>query len=84
MTIHIAQKAQIRWQCRRGMLELDILLLAFFDMYYDKLNTKAQELFVKLLEATDPELYSWLLGESVPPDDLQRIVTRIRESNSCG
>lgn len=56
-------KAKIRWQCRRGMLELDILLISFFDDCYDTLSRTEQEGFVRLLEYPDPDLYHWLLHE---------------------
>lgn len=58
---------KVRWQCRRGMLELDILLLPFVDKCYSALSAEQQETFVQLLKQTDQELYLWLLGRAVPP-----------------
>lgn len=79
MMIKMPPKAQIRWQCRRGMLELDILLLSFFESHYDTLSVKEQEAFIKLLEASDPSLYSWLIGEmSAPTVELQNLILLIR------
>jgi antitoxin CptB len=60
--------ARIRWGCRRGMLELDLLLQPFFDAKFASLTPKQQADFVKLLEATDPELYAWLMGHEQPID----------------
>lgn len=78
MAINIVSKSQIRWQCRRGMLELDIMLISFFDHHYDTLSPKEQELFVALLEASDADLYAWLLGEEIPDCKLQAMVMCIR------
>lgn len=32
------RRARIRWQCRRGMLEIDAILLPFFDKHFDALS----------------------------------------------
>lgn len=58
--------AQIRWRTRRGMLELDMLLLRFLDEHYDTLTDSDKELFAELLEESDPNLFSWLLGHTQP------------------
>ena len=41
---------RLRWSCRRGMLELDVLLGNFLEEAYFGLTPSEQELFVKLLE----------------------------------
>lgn len=51
----------LRWQCRRGMLELDLLLLPFFDKHYLDLSAPKQALFVELLSWQDPDLYQVLV-----------------------
>jgi antitoxin CptB len=59
---------KIRWQCRRGMLELDIVLEKFFDSTFLKLNAAEQQAFINLLDQPDPMLYAWLLGHEEPAD----------------
>lgn len=61
-------RSQVRWRCHRGMLELDLILLAFFDQHYDQLSELQQKTFVQLLESNDPQLYAWLLTEERPED----------------
>jgi len=61
-------KARLRWQCRRGMLELDYILLAFLDHQFDNLNTTEQRLFETLLTHQDKNLISWILNKSSPTD----------------
>jgi antitoxin CptB len=59
---------KLRWQCRRGMLELDLLLLPFFENHYSQLSEENKENFVRLIANTDQDLYAWLVkGE--PPQD---------------
>ncbi len=57
----------VRWQCRRGMLELDILLLSYFDKKYEHLPIVQQKAFVALLSHSDQQLYAWLIGTETPP-----------------
>lgn len=57
----LTSEARIRWQCRRGMLELDLLLLRFFDRYYLQLDGATQKLFEQFLTNNDQDLYSWLV-----------------------
>ena len=44
------QKARIKWGCRRGMLELDVVIMPFFEECFDSLQEQEQREFVSLLE----------------------------------
>ena len=54
--------SKLRWQCRRGMLELDLLLNRFVEHEAETLSAEEIERFKSLLEQPDPVLYAWLLG----------------------
>ncbi|MGA2654463.1 MAG: succinate dehydrogenase assembly factor 2 [Gammaproteobacteria bacterium] len=72
-------KNQLRWACRRGMLELDQLLMTFFDDCFDALPTDEQNTFVALLEEADQDLYNWILGVSLCANPkIQALCDRIR------
>jgi antitoxin CptB len=58
----------LRWACRRGMLELDILLGNFLEKAYIHLPGNEQVLFVNLLKCEDQDLFEWLTGKKIPPD----------------
>ncbi|MFC3909275.1 succinate dehydrogenase assembly factor 2 [Legionella dresdenensis] len=68
MMIEAARKAKIKWQCRRGMLELDLILNRFIDNKLDNLAEPQILSFEKLLLTPDPELYSWLIDSHFPTD----------------
>jgi len=73
------RKAKITWQCRRGMLELDLVLNPFIQSGLDKLDEQQIQLFETLLEQADPVLYSWLMGSTQPEDEeLASLVEHIR------
>lgn len=74
-----SRKAKLLWHCRRGMLELDLILTRFAVTYLDRLSDEQVDAFDKLLTAIDPELYSWLMGYDHPMEkDLVDIVEFIK------
>ena len=72
-------RSKIRWACRRGMLELDKILLEFFDKEFDGMTNDKKSAFVKLLDNNDTDLFSWFIGDNIPPNSgLQDLVLCIR------
>ena len=61
-------KARLKWACRRGMLELDVLFMPFVDEAYDGLTSDQQFTFERLLTCQDPELFAWFMGHQVCED----------------
>ena len=41
---------RIRWRCRRGLLELDLILMHFLENHFDRLDAGQKELFNQLLD----------------------------------
>ncbi len=54
--------SRLHWKCRRGMLELDLLLQGFLDNGYESLDAAGREAFERLLELPDQALFERLLG----------------------
>ena len=79
----IHSKARIRWACRRGMLELDVLFMPFVDEAFDSLSVQQQAVLQRLLEADDPDLFAWFMGHQECKDPelkqmVQLILDRVR------
>ena len=75
---------RLRWQCRRGMRELDLLLLQFLDTGYADLDAEAARAFARLLDCPDALLLEWLLGRQRPSDkDVADVVEYIRRATSA-
>lgn len=77
------QKARIVWCCRRGMLELDLILTRFLETYWDRLSPEEKVVFERLLHTPDPDLYAWFMGyetveDTVENKDFKHIVTLIQ------
>ena len=76
-------KAKLIWQCRRGMLELDLILNRFLDSHLLGLSDKELAAFEQVLTSPDPVLYAWLMGTELPTNqEMASIVTLIRDSHS--
>ncbi len=70
---------QLRWQCRRGMRELDQLLLRFLENEYPVSGEAQKSAFRELLALPDPELIGYLLGGQIPVDtNIANVVSRIQ------
>lgn len=66
---------RMRWRSRRGMLELDLMMLPFFDEEYRSLPLNRQVAFQRLLEQEDPDLWDWFSQKGEPEDpDLRDLV----------
>ena len=63
------------WASRRGMLELDLVLMPFAEHCYANLSAQDQQRYHLLLAQEDQDLFAWFLGRQQPSDpDLQVIV----------
>jgi antitoxin CptB len=72
---------RLRWQCRRGMLELDLLLSNYLDQVSPDLTDAQGHLLERLLAVEDQILIDWLLGEAVPAEaGLGAVVSQIRSA----
>jgi antitoxin CptB len=59
-------KQKIFWHSRRGMLELDLLLVPFATEVFETLSHQDQVLYIDFLEAEDQDLFTWLMRRSPP------------------
>lgn len=65
---HPEEFARLRWQCRRGMRELDLILLPFLEKKFAALSEVDKALFADLLVTNDVDLYRWLVVRDLPAD----------------
>lgn len=71
---------RLRWACRRGMLELDVLLGNFLTEVYILLTEQEKSLFERLLAENDQNLFMWLTGKEICHDsELAAMIGRIRQ-----
>ncbi len=72
---------RLRWQCRRGMRELDELLQGFLERGYPQLNAAQRLTFERLLATQDNLLLEYFMGRGLPRDsDVADVVAKIRHA----
>ena len=74
-----SQRARLYWQCRRGMLELDLVLQAFLDHRYEHALPEERRAFEALLNYPDALLFEYIMGRVIPTDSqLAHVITQLR------
>jgi antitoxin CptB len=69
---------RLYWHSRRGMLELDVLLVPFTKEVYATLNKEDRDLYVRLLTCEDQDMFGWFMERAESEDpELQRMVRMI-------
>lgn len=57
---------RLKWACRRGMLELDLIFEPYVLLRYPKADSAEQALFIEFLQSGDQDLFDWLLNKKLP------------------
>lgn len=74
-------REKLRWRCRRGMLELDIVLVRFVETRYGALDAAGREAFEALLEVSDTALWDMIAGKGEPvPEAWRGVLEELRSA----
>lgn len=65
---------RLRWHCRRGMLELDLVLERFLEENYAGLTVQQRQEFETLLELEDHELWQRVRGDAATASDVEQML----------
>lgn len=72
--------ARIRFLCRRGMKELDVLLEGYLARHYASDSQDQQWAFLRLLEREDPDIWAWILGQTPTPAPFADVIARLQRN----
>jgi antitoxin CptB len=71
--------ARLRWRCRRGLLENDLILARFLDARGDSITESEVAALDKLLDLGDNDLWDLLSGRREPADEtVAPLIQRMR------
>lgn len=78
-----AELRRLAWRCRRGMLELDIMLQRFIAQHFDGLTLSQLKAFDDLLELPDNDFWTLISSDNIKPKnaDTVNVVNKIRALN---
>ncbi len=72
-------QGHLKWRCRRGVRELDVVLDAWLNNAYPTASSAQRLAFAELLAMSDPQLFDVLLGRADVADVVQReVVAELR------
>jgi len=72
-----SELGRLRWRCRRGMKELDVLLARYVNERFAGASGEEQAAFEQLLDSQDSVLYAYCLGQEQPPEKWRVLSERI-------
>jgi len=76
----MSELKRLRWQCRRGAKELDVLLLAYLDTDYALATEQDQQSFQRLLQYEDNHLLAYFYADKLAEHaDIRRLIACIQQ-----
>ena len=77
------EKGRIRWQCRRALLELDLVFAPFLKHEFDQLNESQLNTLDELLQCEDHDLWAMINGHlPCPKEGWQEIIQRLQRQKT--
>ncbi|HEY0563729.1 MAG TPA: succinate dehydrogenase assembly factor 2 [Methylophilus sp.] len=77
--MHDAEQRRLAWRCRRGMLELDIVLQRFVSEQFGSLTLAEMEVFDEMLELPDNDFWALIQShETQSNQHLQTIISKLQ------
>ncbi|WP_417596632.1 succinate dehydrogenase assembly factor 2 [Oceanospirillum sp.] len=65
---------RLQWQSRRGMWELDLMLVPFVRDCFQGLDKEDRQRYEQLLECEDQDLFVWLMQRDLPEEPEYRVI----------
>ncbi len=70
---------RLAWRCRRGMRELDVVLMRYLQHEFASAEATQKKAFLDLLDCEDPEIFGYLTGRFAPADaETQRLIESLQ------
>ena len=69
-----AESRRLAWRCRRGLLELDIVLQRFVAQYYEGLSVAELSAFDAMLALPDNDFWALVSSENAQPINLETLL----------
>ncbi len=70
---------RLRWRCRRGMREMDLLLGGYLDTCYTDAPAPVQAAFQAMLEELDQDIYDWVMGRRPCPEEYIEVIRQLQQ-----
>ena len=71
------QKKALVWRCRRGIKEIEILLIPFLENHFVNESEEIRNAFIKLLEEADLDMFEWFTHREEPEDSQLKMIVNV-------
>lgn len=71
------QKRALRWQCRRGIKEIEVLLIPFLEQHFEQESETLRTAFIALLEQADLDMFEWFTHREAPDDSQMELIVNV-------
>ena len=73
--------SQIKWKCRKGLRELDILLARYYDEKYLSLSSEDKLVFIEFIELDTYEILDMLTNKVIYDAKYKNIISVLKSIN---
>lgn len=73
----MSELAKLRWRCRRGMREMDLLLGNFLEQHYVEAHGEVQQAFNRILEEIDQDILDWIMQRRPCPPEYASLIPQL-------
>ena len=78
---HETRRKRLRMRSmRRGIREMDLILSAFADAELDRMSDEELQVYDRLLNENDQDLYAWVTGQTPAPEPFTDLIARVAVS----
>ena len=79
----MSELSRLRWRCRRGIKEMDLVFQRFLEQEYAELSEQEKELFEQILDESDLDILDWILErQDVANTRYEGLVKKFRQFKS--
>lgn len=73
----MSELSRLKLRCRRGMKELDVMLMRYLERYYETASEQERIYLDELLDLQDPILYGMVMGMDTAPEHYQPLIAKL-------
>ena len=73
--------SQVKWKCRKGLRELDILLSKYFEEKYHDLTEEDKLVFLEFIELDTYVILDMLTNKAIDDDKYKNILLTLKSLN---
>jgi len=71
------QKKALVWQCRRGIKEIEVIMIPFLEEFFVKEDESIRNAFIALLDEADLDIFEWFMHREKPESEQMELIVNV-------